>query len=201
MSLIEKLSKIQREMKAPKNLYNSFGNYKYRNAEGILEAFKPFEEKYDVALILSDDIDLIGDRTYVRATATLYDLDDGSAIFSSASAREQDSKKGMDEAQVTGAVSSYARKYALNGLFLLDDTKDPDTDEARKESDARSERDKVASQKINRTKAAALMKAIADKGVPIQTIFDQYGVQKLEELTEEQFLSITRRLDKSGGKA
>lgn len=201
MSLIEKLSKIQREMKAPKNLYNSFGNYKYRNAEGILEAFKPFEEKYGVALILSDDIDLIGDRTYVRATATLYDLDDGTAIFSSASAREQDSKKGMDEAQVTGAVSSYARKYALNGLFLLDDTKDPDTDEARKESDARSERDKVASQKINRTKAAALMKAIADKGVPIQTIFDQYGVQKLEELTEEQFLSITRRLDKSGGKA
>lgn len=201
MSLIEKLSKIQMEMKAPKNLYNSFGNYKYRNAEGILEAFKPFEEKYGVALILRDDIDLIGDRTYVRATVTLYDLDDGTAIFSSASAREQDSKKGMDEAQVTGAVSSYARKYALNGLFLLDDTKDPDTDEARKESDARSERDKVASQKINRTKAAALMKAIADKGVPIQTIFDQYKVEKLEELTEEQFLSITRRLDKSGGKA
>lgn len=133
MGLISKLSLIQQELKAPKNLYNSFGKYNYRNAEGILESFKAFEDKYKVALILDDDIQIIGDRIYVKATATLYDTEADRNISATAYARESREKKGMDDSQITGAASSYARKYALNGLLLLDDTKDPDTDEFKEQ--------------------------------------------------------------------
>lgn len=132
MTLGEKLSKIQKEMKAPKSLYNSFGKYKYRNAEGILEAFKPFEKKYNVFLILNDDVVDIGGKIYIRSTATLYDCESDATFASYAFAREPLDKKGMDDSQITGAASSYARKYALNGLFLLDDTKDADSDEYAK---------------------------------------------------------------------
>lgn len=132
MTLGEKLSKIQYEMKAPKDLYNSFGKYKYRNAEGILEAFKPLEKKYNVFLILEDSIEIIGDKTYIASTAKLFDCESEVVFSTKAFAREPLEKKGMDDSQITGAASSYARKYALNGLFLLDDTKDADTDEYNK---------------------------------------------------------------------
>ena len=127
--LYEHLMLIQTELKAPKNLYNSFGKYKYRNAEGICEAVKPYLSKYNVALTISDEVCEIGSRIYVKATATLTDIKTFDSVSVSAYAREADDKKGMDFAQVTGATSSYARKYALNGLFLLDDTKDVDTEE------------------------------------------------------------------------
>lgn len=127
--LLAKLAKIQKEIKAPKNLYNSFGKYHYRNAEGIFEAFKEYEEKYNVCLIVSDEIIQVGERIYVKAIATLMDCDTGSTISATAYARESSDKKGMDDSQITGTASSYARKYALNGLLLLDDTKDADTDE------------------------------------------------------------------------
>ena len=133
MNIHEKLASVQSEMKAPKNLYNSFGKYSYRNAEGICEAFKPYGKKYGLSLVLSDEVMEIGGRVYVMATATLYDTESSDSIGVSAFAREAETKKGMDDAQVTGATSSYARKYALNGLFLLDDTKDPDTDEYRQQ--------------------------------------------------------------------
>jgi hypothetical protein len=129
MGIYEKLTRIQTEIKAPKNLYNSFGKYHYRNAESICESVKPFLVKEKCNLVITDDIVLIGERFYVKAIVTLTDNEDGSSISVSALARESDEKKGMDSSQVTGATSSYARKYALNGLFLLDDTKDADTDE------------------------------------------------------------------------
>lgn len=129
LSIREKLNKIQVELKAPKNLFNSFGKYHYRNAEGIQEALKPLEKTYGVITTLSDSIEEVGGRIYVKATATLADVGTGESISVSAYAREAAEKKGMDDAQVTGATSSYARKYALNGLFLLDDTKDVDTEE------------------------------------------------------------------------
>lgn len=123
-------------MKVPKNLENTYGGFWYRNAEGILEAFKPFSEKYNVTLNLSDEIIQVGDRYYIKATATLIDLEDrGGTVKSTAYARECLEKKGMDESQITGTASSYARKYALNGLLLLDDTKDADTDEFRKQQE------------------------------------------------------------------
>lgn len=123
----EKLQKIQSELVAPKNLFNKFGNYSYRSAESILEAIKPLLDQYDAVLTLSDDMVDVGGRVYVKATATL--TADGEAIYTTAFAREPEDKKGMDSSQITGACSSYARKYALNGLFCIDDTKDADATE------------------------------------------------------------------------
>ena len=130
MNIFEKLMNIQNELKAPKNQWNEFGKYKYRNCEDILEAVKPICKKYNMALIVEDEIVMIGERYYVRATATIYDCnttENQSCLFATAYAREEESKKGMDGSQVTGASSSYARKYALNGLFNIDDTKDSDS--------------------------------------------------------------------------
>ena len=136
---MEELIKIQTELKAPKNLYNSFGKYKYRNAEGIMEAVKPLLKKYNCYLTLCDDIYMIGDRYYLRATATFVNKE-GKSVVVTALAREDDNKKGMDGSQITGTASSYARKYALNGLFLIDDTKDADTDEYKVESEAKAKK-------------------------------------------------------------
>lgn len=145
MSIKEKLSEIQQEMKAPKNLKNTFGGYNYRNLESILEAFKPYESKHKVFLKLSDNIVEKGMRIYIEATAEIYDIETDESISVKAYAREAESKKGMDDSQITGTASSYARKYALNGLFLLDDTKDADTDEYQKEQ----RKDKASQAQIN----------------------------------------------------
>ena len=127
---MQALKKIQQELKAPKGQYNNFGRYAYRSAEDILEAVKPLLAKYDAELILSDDITEIGGRVYVKATATIKGNDDTEKITVTAFAREPAEKKGMDESQITGTASSYARKYALNGLFLIDDNKDADSIDA-----------------------------------------------------------------------
>ncbi len=127
VNLHEKLSNAQVELKAPKGQFNNFGKYKYRSAEDILEAVKPVNKNHGFTLFLSDEPLLIGDRYYIKATAT---ITDGKETFSvTAFARESLQKKGMDDSQITGTASSYARKYALNGLYLIDDTKDADTDE------------------------------------------------------------------------
>lgn len=127
MNIYEKLQTIQTKLKAPKSQRNNFGNYNYRNCEDILEAVKPLLAEVKAALTITDEIVVIGDRYYVKATATLYDAEECSTLTNTAYAREEESKKGMDGSQVTGASSSYARKYALNGLFAIDDTKDSDT--------------------------------------------------------------------------
>lgn len=128
MSVHDRLASIQSELKAPKGQYNSFGKYSYRSAEDILEAVKPLLAKNGCTLTLSDEVVQIGDRFYVKTTAELAscDVNDFGSATVTAYAREEDTKKGMDGAQITGAASSYARKYALNGLFAIDDTKDPD---------------------------------------------------------------------------
>lgn len=127
MNIYEKLLAIQTELKAPKSQYNSFGKYHYRNCEDILEAVKPICGKHGAVVTIGDEIVLKGDRFYVEATATLIDVATGATVSNTAYAREEAEKKGMDGSQVTGASSSYARKYALNGLFAIDDTKDSDT--------------------------------------------------------------------------
>ena len=127
MNIYEKLSDIQSKLKAPKSQYNSFGKYNYRNAEDILEAVKPLCKEYKAVLVVSDKINAIGTRHYVEATATLVDLEKPEDKISiTSSAREDEDLKGMTNAQITGSTSSYARKYALNGLFDIDDTKDSD---------------------------------------------------------------------------
>lgn len=124
LKFIEKLSKIQADLNAPKNLYNNFGKYSYRSAEGILESVKPMLKEHILALTINDEIVEVGDRIYVKATATITDGENKSST--TAWAREPEDKKGMDASQITGSTSSYARKYALNGLFCIDDNKDAD---------------------------------------------------------------------------
>ena len=127
MNIYEKLSNVQTELKAPKNQFNGFGKYKYRNCEDILEAVKPLLAKNKLTMIISDEIEHIGERFYIKATIELFDVETGETITTSKLAREEETKKGMDASQLTGSTSSYATKYALNGLFLIDDTKDADT--------------------------------------------------------------------------
>lgn len=127
MGIYEKLSNVQASLKAPKGQFNSFGKYHYRSCEDIVESVKPLLKQNGLLLTLSDEIINIADRFYVKATARVIDTTDGSHISVSAFAREEKEKKGMDGSQVTGASSSYARKYALNGIFAIDDTKDSDT--------------------------------------------------------------------------
>ena len=136
MNLKEKLLIIQTELKAPKGQFNSFGGYKYRSCEDILEAVKPLLAENKVILTITDTVDNIGERFYIKAAAVLADTESDESIINTAYARESDDKKGMDGSQITGTASSYARKYALNGLFLIDDTKDADTNQFRQQQDA-----------------------------------------------------------------
>lgn len=124
-SILTWLSAVQRELKAPKGQRNSYGGYNYRSCEDILEAVKPLTSNFGLILVISDEIEQVGERYYIKATATLSDST-GSYVSNTAYAREELTRKGMDASQITGAASSYARKYALNGLFAIDDTKEAD---------------------------------------------------------------------------
>lgn len=135
--IYSELARIQQGLKAPKNLYNSFGKYRYRNAEGILEAVKPLLN--GLALIINDELSYIGNRYYIKATATITDGEE--SVSAVAYAREDETKKGMDGCQITGACSSYARKYALNALLMIDDSKDSDDDSLSPKNPANTEED------------------------------------------------------------
>ena len=127
MSIQEKLNKVQVELNAPKNLYNKFAGYAYRNCEGILAGLKPLLEKYGLTITLSDEISEVNGKTYIIAHATLTDIETGESVYNAAAAREANDQKGLTPAQITGSCSSYARKYALNGLLAIDDVQDDDT--------------------------------------------------------------------------
>ena len=137
-SIYDKLSAIQTAIKAPKSLYNSFGKYSYRNAEGILEALKPYLSENGLACTVGDELEAVGERVFIKATVTLIDLSGNGLVSVSAYAELDATHKGMTADQRTGCASSYARKYALNGMFLLDDTKDADTDEFARQTGAGS---------------------------------------------------------------
>lgn len=132
LNLTQKLLNVQRDLKAPKGQFNNFGKYKYRSAEDILEAVKPLNAREGILLTISDEPMFIGDWHYIKATASITDGKDTHIV--TAFARESQAKKGMDDSQITGTASSYARKYALNGMYLIDDTKDADTDEHRNQT-------------------------------------------------------------------
>jgi len=167
--IYEKLLNIQNELKAPKSQYNAFGKYKYRNAEDILESVKPLCFKYKATLTLSDEIVLIGERYYVKATATLTDNEKPELkIWTTAYAREEESKKGMDGSQVTGASSSYARKYALNGLFNIDDTKDSDSTNTHGKDDKETTTQEVTNEELLKLFALA-----EQAGYSKDTVFKQ----------------------------
>ena len=198
MGINEKLMRIQTQIKAPKNLYNSFGKYNYRNAEGICEAVKPFLEKENVSLILVDDMVAIGNRYYLKATARLLDNENNENIEVSAFAREPEQKKGMDESQITGTASSYARKYALNGLFLLDDTKDADTDEYHNQTayqQANENKTTVTSEQVGKLKLEMIR-----TGATEQYICEYYKLNKLIDMTQEQYVNAMGMFKKTPDK-
>jgi len=156
---MKELIEIQKELKAPKNQYNSFGKYSYRNAEDILEAVKPLLHTHGCILTISDEIIEVGERVYIESTATIVNSKN-EEVSVRAQAREAEVQKGMNVAQITGSSSSYARKYALNGLFLIDDTKDPDTQQPEKDSELKT---------LSVKQSKAIIKAIADKNkTPMQ---------------------------------
>ena len=166
MKIYAKLAAIQTALKAPKSQINKFGGYKYRKAEDILEAAKPLTNEQGCTLTCTDELQLIGDRYYIKATATLTCIEDGSSVSTTAYAREEEEKKGMDGSQVTGASSSYARKYALNGLLCIDDTADSDT---TNQGDSAPQKP-VESPKPTRTK-----KATTKEEKPAQTFVTASG--------------------------
>ena len=203
MTIHEKMMKIQTTLKAPKNLFNSFGNYKYRNAEGTLEAVKPLLAENKLSMYISDDVQAVNDRVYVKATVSIFDIETGESVMATASAREALNKKGMDDSQITGTASSYARKYALNGIFLLDDTKDADTDENQKERTARAnkqehekDKEKLDQMKISLVKQKTLLDLCEDEKFDINKILKSYKHESIKDITEGQYKYIVANKDK-----
>ena len=173
MTIYEKLSAIQAELKAPKSQYNSFGNFNYRSCEDILEAVKPLCKAQKAVLTLTDLLVNIGERYYIQATAYLRDMESKEFIEVSAFAREEDTKKGMDGSQVTGASSSYARKYALNGLFCIDDAKDSDYTNG-----IQPKEQKPAQRSTPQQKPQGVKLTCKDCGVEISDKIHDYSVKK-----------------------
>lgn len=186
-ALMEKLLRIQTKLKVPKNLYNEFGKYKYRSAEGICEAAKPYLAEEKALLLLSDEMVQVGERVYVRAIATLRDLESDDVLTVSANAREALDKKGADDSQITGMASSYARKYALNGMFLLDDSKDADDENMRAAEEFDNQVKEVGKMKIAKMKVDAIAKKCDEDGIDVQKVLVLYKLKKFEDMTENQF--------------
>ncbi|WP_339052870.1 ERF family protein [Fusobacterium animalis] len=210
MNIYEKLLKAQVELKAPKGQYNSFGKYKYRSCEDILEALKPVLDKLKLTLFISDEIVEVGGsyklekkdetvetvgRKYVKATITLVNIEKPDEIIkTSALAREEETKKGMDGSQITGASSSYARKYALNGMFMIDDTKDSDsTNTHGKEEKTEAERKKEAIEAINK---------LADTEEKTEKLFDmiaKFNKNGLLDCSLDELKKVYTEIKKAGG--
>lgn len=208
MDIIKKLTNVQNELKAPKSQVNKFAGFNYRSCEDILEAVKPLLFKNGLVLQINDEIINIGDRFYVQAKAKIID-EENNFIEAKAYAREPSEKPKMDESQVTGSASSYARKYALNGLFCIDDSKDADfygntnnntKNNTKKENknNKNNNQDNSKNKKIT-DKEVALIKYFAGKhNVELKTILDTYGVEELSQLSAEQASKIINHFKKKG---
>lgn len=217
-NIYQKLGHVQFCLKAPKSQYNKFGNYNYRNCEDIQEAAKPIMNEIGAALVISDDLVQVGDRFYIKATAKFIDTGSGESIENTAYAREELEKRGMDVSQVTGSTSSYARKYALNGLFCIDDTKDADTPQ---EPDKPAESGKTAKKKgqtaplqnkppqtagktdtkpvpnlqyINSQQINLLFMEIERTGIKEKVLLDAAHVDDLHKLTQPLYEGLMKRL-------
>ena len=194
--MTDALRNIQSRLNAPKNLYNSFGKYSYRSCESILEAVKPLLAEYNAEVVLTDDIVEKGNRIYVKATAIFTCGDD--TVVATAFAREPETKKGMDDSQITGTASSYARKYALNGLFLIDDNKDADTDEQHIEREARQMR---SDPKVNDTDVTKITALAKEAGVDLAVICEWAKVSDPSDMTKRVWVKAVNRLQKNIEKA
>ncbi len=186
-NIYKRLANVQQNLKAPKGNYNSFGKYKYRSCEDILEAVKPLLFGEGLLINIKDEMQEVGGRIYVKATATIFDVNEPQqAISTQAFAREEETKKGMDGSQVTGAASSYARKYALNGLFAIDDTKD---------SDATNTHGKEPKAKDTSVDCTNLIQLASEKGYAIQdvrAVARKKFSKELKELTEQELATMEK---------
>ena len=197
----EKLMNVQSELKAPKGQYNSFGKYKYRSCEDILEAVKPIAAKYKSLVVVGDELVLIGERYYIKAVASFLDAETEERIDNTAWAREEAEKKGMDGSQITGTASSYARKYALNGLLCIDDTKDADTDENRKQREGKLDPEeakmmKNADKKLSSADAEKLFVSAQGAGISAKDICDKYHLNDIAEVTYSLWPRINEDINK-----
>lgn len=207
MNIYEKLAVVQQELIAPKSQFNKFGNYYYRSCEDILEGLKPLLQKVKAAVSISDQVVQVGERYYIKAVVEFIDCETEATICNTALAREEDAVKGMSASQITGSTSSYARKYALNGLFCIDDVKDADsrdnsqngTSEQQKGKAKQSnpeqkkiedEQKKIENMKISEIKVKSLAARLENEGMSAEKITKLYKVNSLADLTEKQFRNI-----------
>ena len=203
MSIYKKLLNIQVELKAPKGQYNSFGKYNYRNCEDILEALKPMLNQNNVTIIITDNIISVNGRNYVEATIKFIDVETGEIIETKAMAREDETKKGMDGSQITGSSSSYARKYALNGMFCIDDTKDADSRNNKDDTTTKAENKKPVAINNNKVdfqryikRIYAIAKTINVSAEDIKSwTLKKFGKDSLTALTETQLKLLIDSLE------
>lgn len=193
MTVSEKLINIQVNLKAPKSQYNSFGKYKYRSCEDILEAVKPLLKENKLTLTISDSVEMVGNRFYIKATATITDIETGEVIETSAYAREDETKKGMDLSQVTGSTSSYARKYALNGLLCIDDTKDSDSTNTQSKNDkpATTDNEKISESQVKRLFALAGK----DKVQVVKEIMQKHKYSNSKDIKKSDYETICTEIE------
>ena len=202
MNIYEKLLKAQVELKAPKGQYNSFGKYKYRSCEDILEALKPVLDKLKLTLFIKDDVIEVNTRNYVKATIVLVNIEKPDEIIeTSALAREEETKKGMDGSQITGTSSSYARKYALNGLFMIDDTKDNDNSSAKIERANRAEAERQEEkQKVQEflNSRAGMIETLNENlsSDKLKRMLTAYKVEEIWQMTDEQLKEACQKIFK-----
>ena len=192
MNIYEKLLNVQTELKAPKGQFNAFGKYKYRSCEDILEALKPVLNKYKLTFFINDEIIEVNNRNYVKATITIINIEKpDEQIQTSALAREEETKKGMDGSQITGASSSYARKYALNGMFMIDDTKDSDSTNTHGKD--KTEQEKVKDFLNSRN---GMIEKLSEyvKGDKLERMLKNYGVNELFEMKDEQLKDACKKI-------
>lgn len=197
MTVYEKLMNIQQGLKAPKGQRNTFGGYNYRSCEDILEAVKPLLKENKATLIISDEIINLGDRFYIKAITKLVDAETKEIVEVSALARENESQKGMNQAQITGSVSSYARKYALNGLFCIDDTRDSDTMDNRDTPSKAKGVYKLSAAQIKRFYTLASIAGI-NQDLARETVKKKYGVEPLE-MNKKQYDEVCKTLEAKKG--
>lgn len=206
-SIYKKLLDVQTELKAPKGQFNKFGNYSYRSCEDILESLKPLLKQVKATVVLTDEIKLVGDRYYVEATCKFIDTETGNVLENKSLAREDENKKGMDLAQVTGSCSSYARKYALNGMFCIDDVKDSDaTNTHGKENTVNnfntfsntSGGKKLSDKQLSRLYALA-NKAGVDKDLVKQQVFKKFS-KEVKDLNKQEYDLVCNGYEKAAEK-
>lgn len=194
MNIYEKINKIQVELKAPKSQRNNFGNYNFRNCEDILEALKPLLLREKIIIQLSDELVQTGDRFYIKATATLIDVESGEKHSTTAFAREELSKKGMDGSQITGASSSYARKYALNGLLAIDDTKDSDTTNTHNNNEPKNQKKQVSTEEKRKNGENYIAKNTQKYQEMIDGFFETHNAKNITELSNDNVSELARKI-------